>query len=66
VNEFDLIFPDIKQLKEEIQIILSEIKGKTVKEKIEEINSFINEFYGKVNRENLISWLEDNFGLKTE
>lgn len=66
VSEFDLIFPDIKQLKKEVQIILDESKGKAVKEKIEDINSFLNEFYGKSNRENLVSWLEDNFGLKAE
>ena len=66
VNEFDLIFPDIRQLKNEIKIILSEMKAKTAKEKIEEINAYINESYGKVNRENLVSWLETSFGLKTQ
>jgi hypothetical protein len=64
INDFDLIFPDMKQLKTETEIILSEIKGKPAKEKIGEINSFINEFYGKVQRENLTGWLESNFGIK--
>jgi len=66
VNEFDLIFPEIHQLKKEIKIILDEIRNKPVKEKIGEVNSYINEFYGKVYRENLISWLEDNLELKIE
>jgi hypothetical protein len=64
INDFDLIFPDIKQLKKEIEIILTEIKGKNFKEKIGEINSYINEFYGKVQMENLTKWLENNFGIK--
>lgn len=66
VNEFDLIFPDIRQLKAEVKIILDEMQGKTEKEKIEEINSYINEFYGRVYRENLVSWLEYDLKLKTE
>jgi hypothetical protein len=64
INDFDLIFPDMTQLKKETEIILSEIKSKPEKEKIGEINSYLNEFYGKVYGENLISWLESNFGLK--
>jgi hypothetical protein len=64
ISDFDLIFPDMKQLKKEIEIILTEIKEKPVKTKIGEINSYINEFYGKVQRENLTGWLETNFGIK--
>lgn len=66
INKFDLIFPDTKQLKKEIQIILDEFKEKPGKEKVGEINAYVNENYGKVYRGNLISWLESNFGLKTE
>jgi len=66
ISEFDLIFPDMKQLSKEIQIILDEIKGKTYKEKVNETGSYINEYYGKVYIENLVSWLKTDFGLKTE
>ena len=66
IGEFDLIFPDINQLKKEIKVILDEIKEKPVKEKIGEIGSYINENYGKVRSENLITFLKSNFGLKTE
>ncbi len=64
ISEFDLIFPDMKQLTKETEIILSEIKDKPSKTKIAEIDSFINEYYGKVQRENLTEWLETNFGIK--
>jgi hypothetical protein len=64
ISSFDLIFPDMRQLKKEIEIILSEIKSKPAKEKIGEVDSYLNEFYGKVYQDNLISWLESNFGLK--
>jgi hypothetical protein len=64
ISDFDLIFPDMKQLKKEIGVILPEIKEKPASEKIIEIGSYINEFYGKVQRENLSKWLESNFGIK--
>jgi hypothetical protein len=64
ISDFDLIFPDMIQLKKEIEIILEEIKDKSAKSKIGEIDSYLNEFYGKVQRENLTGWLETNFGIK--
>lgn len=66
INIFDLIFPDTEQLKKEVQIILDELKDKPFKEKFTEVSSYINELYGKVYQINLLSWLEDNLGLKAE
>jgi hypothetical protein len=64
ISEFDLIFPDMKQLSKETEIILSEIKDKPAKTKVAEIYSFLNDYYGKVQRENLTEWLETSFGVK--
>jgi hypothetical protein len=66
ISQFDLIFPDMKQLSREIQIILDEIKDKTYKMKFGEIDSYINELYGKVYMENLAGWLKNNFGVEPE
>lgn len=66
INKFELIFPDNEKLKKEISVILDVYKGKTAKEKLGEINSYINEFYGKVNSSNLTSWAEKNFNLKAQ
>lgn len=66
INNFDLIFPDISQLKKEVGIILNELKDKSFKEKLAEVNSYINEEYGKVYQIDLLSWLETNFGLKAQ
>jgi hypothetical protein len=66
ISQFDLIFPDMKQLEKETKIILDAIKNKPAKEKTGEIESYINEFYGKVYRENLTAWLKNNFGIRTE
>lgn len=64
ISEFDLIFPDMKQLAKETEIILSEIKDKPAKTKVAEIDSYINEYYGKVQRDNLSEWLKNSFGVK--
>lgn len=66
VNTFNLIFPDIAQLKKEVGVIVDELKGKTFKEKFNEANSYINDLYGKVYQANLLVWLSNNLGLKQE
>jgi hypothetical protein len=64
VAEFDLIFPDTKQLAEEVKVILDTYTEKTPSQKISEINNYLTEEYGKVNHPSLLSWLEKNFNLK--
>ncbi len=63
ISRFDLIFPDPQQVSKEINVILEQLKTRSSKEKIEEIGSFINEFYGKVTNDNLAWWLRKNYGL---
>jgi hypothetical protein len=61
ISEFDLIFPDPDQLKKEIGIILSEMSDRSSNEKMGEIEAYLNDFYGKVSRVNLVRWMEENF-----
>lgn len=63
INEFNLIFPDTKQIKEEVKIILDAVKDRTPREQIGEVNAYISEEYGKVSQANLTDWLDRNFGL---
>ena len=64
INEFNLIFPDTKQLKEEVKIIIDTMKDRSNKEQVGEINAYIYDLYGKVYQPNLLSWLDKNFGLE--
>jgi hypothetical protein len=64
ISQFDLIFPDMKLLAKETEIILSEIKEKSNKDKIAEVGSYINEFYGKPQKADLENWLGKSFGIK--
>lgn len=63
IGEFNPVFPKLDVLKEEIQVILDEYKDKSSKEKIAEVTSYINDFYGKPNVGNLKIWMEENFEL---
>lgn len=64
ISSFNLIFPDEKELLNETEIILGENKSKTSTLRIDDLTSFINEFYGKVDKDDLKFWLSKNFGLK--
>ena len=63
IGDFNPVFVKDDELKEEVKIVLETIKTKSKKEKIEEILSYINDFYGKPNKENLTTWIEENFDL---
>lgn len=64
ISEFDLIFPDMDRLGKEAEIILNETAGKAADDKIKEVGSYITEFYGKVQVENLSEWMKYRFGIK--
>ncbi len=64
ISEFDLIFPDMKQLAKEVGIILNEMKGKPADVTVSEVGSYINEFYGKLSPDQLTKWLQIKFGVK--
>lgn len=63
INSFNPVFAEI-ELKEEVAVILGEMESKTYKEKVETIISYLNEFYGKPDENNLKSWLESNFDFQ--
>ncbi len=63
MSDLHLVFPADEQMKKEVQVILLEIKNKTYQEKVSEVVSFINEFYGKPDTENVKQWLRKQEGL---
>ncbi len=64
IGTFNLVFPNEKELKDEVKIILAELKTKNTAQKTDEVLSYINEFYGKPDKDNVKPWLVKNFGLK--
>lgn len=64
INKFTPVFPDPEELKAEVGVLLTEMKKKEYDDKIEEVTSFLNEFYGRPYKPNLMNWLSAEFGLK--
>lgn len=63
INTFNAVFPEKNALKQELKIILDEIAKKTDKQKFDDVLSYINEFYGKPDKDNVKSFLSLNFNL---
>jgi hypothetical protein len=63
LSEFNLIFPDTKQLQEEVKVILDAIQDRSPSQKVAEVKNYITDQYGKIYRENLLSWLDKCFSL---
>lgn len=63
INSFNPVFPDVVTLKEEVQMIIDSFSDKNKSVKINEVTSYINDFYGKPDKENLEHWLNTQFKL---
>ncbi len=59
IGTFEPVFPDEEQLYEEISIIVEVFQDKSRDEILAEILSYINEFYGKPNRNSMEVWLSN-------
>jgi len=66
VNSFIPVFPDDAILKQEITVLLDELNAETYLEKEKEIIAFLNEFYGKPQKNNLRNWLSKEMNLKMD
>lgn len=64
VNTFTPVFPNLDDLKEEVQIILSEYEDKENSVKIKEVTSYLNEFYGNPQKEDLAIWMKKEFSIQ--
>jgi len=64
INNFTPVFPELADLKDEVAIILDEFNGQDNEKKIKEVTSYLNEFYGHPQKDNLGAWLEAEFSLK--
>ncbi|MBX7094562.1 MAG: hypothetical protein K1X56_07580 [Flavobacteriales bacterium] len=60
IASFNAIFPALKDLTGEIQIVLDNCASKKTAEKIDEVSAYLNEFYGKTDRDNLVNWMKAN------
>lgn len=64
ISDFSPVFPNLSELKDEVQIIIDEFSDKSTEVQIQEITAYLGEFYGKAQKENLNAWLKQEFGLE--
>jgi hypothetical protein len=64
ISSFELVFPEMELLKTESGIILEELADQEYSRKVNEISGYLFEFYGKPDKEDVMLFLEKDFGLK--
>ena len=64
ISEFTPVFPDTKELKSEVDIILSEYATSDTPTKVKEVMAYLTEFYGTPQKENLEAWMTITYDLK--
>jgi len=63
-STFYPVFPKESELKEEVKIVVDAMKGQADIEIVKAIASYINDVYGKSNKENVSQWYHTNFAIK--
>lgn len=68
IGAFNVVFPDQDQMKNEIKIMVDILKKNNVPPKIihGDTEAYIRQFYGSIDKINLINWLSKNFGVPTK
>ena len=61
INEFNIITPDNTQIVKEVKMIVDHSKNKAYAQIVEDVNSYLNEFYGKIDKNTVKLWLKENF-----
>ena len=64
ISVFTPVFPNLTDLKEEVEIILDEFSNKDDETKIKELTAYLYEFYGKPQKDNLGKWLKTEFNIQ--
>lgn len=63
ISEFTIITPNNEQVVKEVKMIIDESPNKTYNQLLPDILSYLNEFYGKTDEDNVKHWLKENFNL---
>ena len=64
IGVFTPVFPDLINLKGELEIIMAEFEDKDAGTQVKEITAYLNEFYGSPQKDNLGVWLKTEFDLE--
>ncbi len=60
-DSFYPVFPDLQELKKEVELLLTTLPKDYDKTKFDFVNGYIQDAYGKTNSENIKVWFDKNF-----
>lgn len=63
IGSFEPVFPEEEDIIAETEIILEQTETEDKEERINEVMAYLNEFYGKPNKEDLVRWMEAHMKL---
>jgi len=63
ISTFTPVFPNLDNLKSEVEIIMGEYTDEAGENKLKEVTAYLNEFYGKPHKDNLVKWLDSEFKM---
>jgi hypothetical protein len=63
ISSFNLVFPQFETFKMEAGIILEELDAEEYSRKVNELSGYVFEFYGKPDKEDIMLYMEKDFGL---
>jgi len=66
ISTFNMFFPDPDLLKFELSIILEGRDDTPYATRVNEISGYLYEFYGKPDKKDVMQYLEDEFGIKSD
>ena len=59
--EFVPVFPDYNKLSGEVKLIIANSTQKQRKDVVNDVTSYLNDFYGKISQSTVDNWLKQNF-----
>lgn len=65
IGPFNVIFPDQDKMKAEVKLLVDKLNKNnfTPRQIQSDVEAFIRQFYGSIDRINLVNWLNRNFGV---
>ena len=66
INSFVPVFPDLEELRVEVDMLIEGLGEVSAEQKMAEVTAYLNDFYGKPQKDNLTNWMETEFKLSIE
>jgi hypothetical protein len=65
IGLFNVIFPDQEKMKTEVKMLVEKMQNNNFTPRViqGEVEAYIRQFYGAIDKINLVNWLKNNFNV---